>query len=94
MGDGTDWDVPADRVADSFANQQADKECKGIKESYERLYAIFFETMMTSEGELMDWASTQVKWEQLAQFARRVKPADAQQYDKDWPEAKKRIVVY
>jgi hypothetical protein len=94
MSDGLDYDIPADRVADNFANAQASKECRGIKESLEKLYSVYFELAMTSDMELMEWASTKMSWKDLSSHARLVKVAETPHYDKDWEKAIKRVVVY
>lgn len=94
MRDTTIWDVPAERIADHFANVKADQECKGIKESYERLYSLHFSEILESDAALVDWASNRVEWASLLQFARLVRPASVSVYDREWPVSHKRVVVY
>ena len=94
MGDGTDHDIPADRIADNFANFHANKECHGIKESLEKLYSVYFDLIMSSDAELLEWASNKMAWKDLASYARLVKVAESPNYGADWLKSNKRIVAY
>lgn len=65
--DGSVWRVPAELVANDKADYYADKEGEEVRVSE-------FEQMITSPGDLLDWASNNMWWADVKDYARQIHP--------------------
>ena len=92
MPDGK-WRIPASVVARSrsvyYAKLDADS---GDAENYEAAYKAEYEYAMTDEFELIDWASNNMLWKEVAGVAVRVPHTNpAPDYAREWTNAKKAL---
>lgn len=88
MPDGTVWEVPAAFIAKNRTAYYAEKE-KFVEGSKE--WADEYESSM-DDSELMDWAASNMNWEDVEAEARRVTDPVVD-YDDGWCNGDKEIVV-
>lgn len=89
MPDQTRWRIPASIIAQDRARYYAklDEERGGgdLEDLFQLEYAL------TSGYELLDWASNNMNWEDVARYAEQLK-APAPDYRLAWPNAPKIVV--
>lgn len=86
MPDDSKWDVPAKIIAENRAKYFA-------KVDPDTTYAEEFEFTMTDEYELIDWASGNMDWEDVRNYAQKVEiePVEVD-YQEGWINGKKEVV--
>lgn len=83
MRDGSTWEIPAVVIAEHRARYYADK---GDDFDEERAFAL------SSDHELLDWASNNMDWADVQEHAEQLKPCDPIDHDEAWVNARKVVI--
>ena len=94
MPDGSQWDVPADKVATHRAKYCAKRDLEdGL--DYDQSYQEEYEFTMENEDELLDWAANNMNWRDIARYARKAPIKKAKvDFQEGWINGEKEIVEY
>lgn len=92
MTDGSWWELPAKIIAYDRANYFSDK-VSGDSEAELREFTDVLNATILDEDLLIDWAEQNVKWDEVADFARLVRPTNrADSREEGWRTGMKQVV--
>lgn len=72
MTDGSVWDIPIMLIIHHRANYYAERESEEDPQAYYQVYDQEIDCCADIHGELIEWARTQMTWEDVEEFAERV----------------------
>lgn len=85
MPDGSEWDVPAQIVAEDRAKYY---------EKYGEDYADELRYTLGNNHELIDWAANNMNWSEVCHVAKRHSEPDPVDFQEGWVNGDKEIVTY
>ena len=77
--------VPAEVIAKSYAKFYSEKR-------EDLTYEEEYENVMNSDRELLDWADSDMHWEDVAEFAEEIDPESDADMDDVWLDGEKSII--
>lgn len=95
MSDGSNWDVPAEIIADNRAKHYA-KADSGTESGpeYDKEYAAEYEYTLNDAAELKDWAANNMDWNEVAGKAIWVTDKPKIDYQEGWVNGDREIVEH
>lgn len=88
MSDLTVWQIPTMVIAENRAKFYMDEFGDDLQRSLDEDTLPLFE----DDSEILDWASNNMNWSDVANFAVQIKEEREPDYEKDWCNAKKKVV--
>lgn len=94
MPDGSEWDVPAEIIADNRASYYA--SLGGLKpptEAWDKVYKEDFEDTLQDDDLLLEWAANQMDWLEVEEHAIKVSEPTGADYQESWVNGRNRIIT-
>lgn len=93
MPDGSEWDVPAEIIANSRATYYAEKDAgKAGNQKYKAAHSKEFAYTMENDAELTHWAENNMNWEDVKSFATKHKDGSTD-YEEGWANCDKVVLT-
>lgn len=86
MPDGSKWDVPAEKIAENRADYYSDGDRSS--DVYERE----FKYALANDTALEDWASNDMNWDDVSEFATKVEAPSDVDYQEGWVNGPKEVI--
>lgn len=93
MPDGTTWVIPASLIARKRAEYYAQVDVDAGDGEFDELYGKEYDYSFNDASELLDWAGNNMNWSDVKAEARQVRCDKYVDYDKEWMNAEKEIML-
>jgi hypothetical protein len=92
MPDGSQYDVPVERIADHRATEYAREFGPPLSLEYETTFVKERALAIDDHDELLDWAANNMNWDDVEDVAVLVETAPALDYQEGWVNGEKEVV--
>ena len=90
MPDGSVWSVNADIIARDRATYYSEQEDDPSQRTV--VWNEEYNITMTDDYSLTDWASNNMNWSDVSQFARQISPARDVDFQEGWMNGERKVV--